>query len=318
MKTNEESARAAPHGGDQQLLRELPDNFLRAALGKHVGMPVPEGLVTTSYQLYRDRATGLEYAVPPVPGNGQFYSWLSSFPWYYPRVRWEYGSVAQLAQNLAKERGRIGIVDVGCGSGEFLSTLQGHPGYRCLGIEPTASAARRCAELGVECFCGETSTFMANPNHERFDIVCSFHTLEHVPNPHAFVRELVSLARPGGVICISTPLSPMFFEAVWFDALNHPPHHLSRWTIAAYSDLARKLGVSIEFRFPKSIGVLRQIWFCAALVNFGPARRVSVSRRLLAIARHPLRILRISAVLLTQRASHPHTRWESVLVVLRT
>ena len=47
----------------------------------------------------------------------------------------------------------------------------------------------------------------------------------------------------------------MSFEHTWFDPLNHPPHHLSRWTTTALERLAAVTGfdIAITTSPPRSI-----------------------------------------------------------------
>jgi len=40
---------------------------------------------------------------------------------------------------------------------------------------------------------------------EQFDIVFSFHALEHIPNPKIALKEMSRVLRPGGIFCIGTP-----------------------------------------------------------------------------------------------------------------
>lgn len=300
------------------LVRTLPAPVLHDALAKHVGQFPPEGVVKCAYNIYRDGSTGLEFADPMEPGDTNFYKWLGAFPWYYPTTRWEFRNVGELATVLATERGSASIVDVGCGSGAFLGGLQNVNGLQALGIEPSTSACKICESLGIETYNGLTTDFLRTPDQRRrFDVVSSFHTLEHVPDPVSFVRELVELAKGDGVVCISTPLSPMYFESVWFDVLNHPPHHLTRWSLSAYRALATELGLSIRFEFPPAESWARQLWFTVSLVAFGPASKASRSARLLSVAGHPLRTLSLAWRLIRVRRSVPESRWPSVLVILR-
>ncbi|NES99914.1 MAG: methyltransferase domain-containing protein [Sphaerospermopsis sp. SIO1G2] len=37
------------------------------------------------------------------------------------------------------------------------------------------------------------------------DVVCAVETIEHLENPRAFVREMVRLAKPGGLVIVTTP-----------------------------------------------------------------------------------------------------------------
>ena len=84
----------------------------------------------------------------------------------------------------------------------------------------------------------------------EFPVVTSFHCLEHVSQPVEFVRELLRATARGGSLFLSTPYSPMSFETEWFDVMNHPPHHMTRWNLAAYRKLAEILGVKMRHFCP--------------------------------------------------------------------
>ncbi len=45
---------------------------------------------------------------------------------------------------------------------------------------------------------------------EKFDVVCCFQTIEHVQDHDAFLRSLMRVTKPGGVILVSTPNTAVF------------------------------------------------------------------------------------------------------------
>src|SRR5208282_6835792 len=75
---------------------------------------------------------------------------------------------------------------------------------------------------------------------------------EHVSQPVEFVRELLRATARGGKLYLSTPYSPMSFERDWFDVLNHPPHHMTRWNLAACRKLAEINGVKMRHFAPRN------------------------------------------------------------------
>jgi SAM-dependent methyltransferase len=103
----------------------------------------------------------------------------------------------------------------------------------------------------------------------EFPVVTSFHCLEHVSQPVEFVRELLRATAPGGKLFLSTPYSPMSFESDWFDVLNHPPHHMARWNLAAYRKLAEILGVKMRHFAPRN-RVWKQALQRFQLLKHGP------------------------------------------------
>jgi 2-polyprenyl-3-methyl-5-hydroxy-6-metoxy-1,4-benzoquinol methylase len=222
---------------------------LRDSLHRYFGSACPKDAELCDYDVWECRETGLQFVDPLRPGNEVFYQWIAGKDSYYPAVRWEYDAVIE---RLPKT-GPLKVADVGCGDGKFLRRLLHRRSAEVLGIDTLPAAVQLCRESGVPAVCGFLSDVMASDPtlKNSFDCVTAFHCLEHVPNPLPFSDELRQLLKPGGTLCISTPLSPMPFESAWFDPLNHAPHHISRWNSKAYARLAAELGMEIEFHHSK-------------------------------------------------------------------
>jgi SAM-dependent methyltransferase len=258
-------------------LRELPRAFLLAQLEQYFHAPPPPEIVAADYSLWRCAETGLEFCEPPVPGNEALYRWISSFASYYPGFRWEYGEVARLLRAQNHSAPNFKVLDVGCGKGDFLRALDFIPAEKKFALDLNEPAIRACRELGFKACCGTVETAIASGflKPGEFPVVTSFHCLEHVSEPVKFVRELLRATAPGGKLFLSTPYSPMSFEGEWFDVLNHPPHHMARWNLAAYRKLAEILGVKLRHFAPRNYP-LKQALQLFRLKNYGP--NVEISR----------------------------------------
>jgi 2-polyprenyl-3-methyl-5-hydroxy-6-metoxy-1,4-benzoquinol methylase len=240
-------------------VRDLSRDFILEQLaGYYQSQPPPE-VVECDYSIWRCVETGLEFASPMLPGNPVFYRWISSFASYYPVTRWEYRKTNQLIQPL-KDNPALNVLDVGSGTGDFLLGLN-IPTKNKFALDLNAPAIEECRRRGFNAFCGtlETAQSAGAFSGTRFDAVTSFHCLEHVENPLEFVRSLTGLTRPGGRVFLSTPYSPMSFEAHWFDIMNHPPHHLTRWNLAAYKRLSAILGLPMRYFTPNFAGLKNTI-----------------------------------------------------------
>lgn len=95
------------------------------------------------------------------------------------------------------------LVDVGCGTGQLARSLAGlfkrYIGCDILTYEgfPREKWARFVhVDLNVTPFPLEDGVG---------DVVVAVETIEHLENPRAFFRELVRLARPGGLVIVTTP-----------------------------------------------------------------------------------------------------------------
>lgn len=69
---------------------------------------------------------------------------------------------------------------------------------------------------------------------ERFAGIVSLETIEHVPDPEGFLRELVDRLAPGGVLVASVPVTP---------SVDANPHHLTDFSRASLLALGARCGL---------------------------------------------------------------------------
>lgn len=209
----------------------------------------------------------MEFALPMLPGSGAFYDWVTAQPKYYPGSRWEFAEVRQLVATAARP---VSLLDVGCGSGDFLISLKGLSNVDAAGLDTTPNSVDTCHERGVSAVCLGIHDYSARYPDKKYDFVVSFHCIEHVADPAAFVRDLATLLKPNGKLIITAPLSPMYFETSWFDPLNHPPHHLSRFTVQSLQALASNAKLSASVRTSPSPRLARRALNTVRLKFEGP------------------------------------------------
>ena len=275
-------------GGLSHEDRFFSADFLRKQYEQYFQSAPPQ-VVFGDYSEMHCEQCDLHFFHPPLPGNEAFYEWIARQSGYYPELRWEWIKVIEAIKAVSAEEKRL--LEIGCGAGDFLALLklQNAPTLGGIGIDTTESSVKKCQERGVEVFRGTLLEFAKDPAcaQMRFDAVVAFHCLEHVPDPKGFVREMAHFLKPGGVIFLSTPYSPTNLEILWFDPLNHPPHHLSRWNEASYRALAQQLGMTIRFSMSSgnsgTLNLARTLKL-KYLARYLHPLRVAVLR---ALARHP-------------------------------
>lgn len=126
------------------------------------------------------------------------------------------------------------ILVVGCGDGREAATLAGYFGARTTGIDiaDTFDAeAGKVVDLRVM-----DATDLAFPD-ASFDLVYSFHALEHIPDDRGALREMRRVLKPDGVVCIGTPNRS---RLVGYVGSVTDPWTKIRWNLADWK--ARALG----------------------------------------------------------------------------
>ena len=113
------------------------------------------------------------------------------------------------------------VVEVGCGYGAMLPLLA-ELGYQPSGCDPGTQAVRSCRDRGLDVVEG---TLDSAPLAPPYALTLCQHVIEHVEDPRAFVRGLVRLTEPGGLVAIVTEDAWNTQWAVerWLDRLRRRP-----------------------------------------------------------------------------------------------
>jgi SAM-dependent methyltransferase len=107
----------------------------------------------------------------------------------------------ELVRDAVRRHSRAGsVLDVGCGGGRLLMPLAGQ--YSTFGVEINAQAARKAEDRGVRIVASDVREMQSLGR--QFDAVVCCDVIEHLPEPLEFVRTLLSVTAPGGLLAIST------------------------------------------------------------------------------------------------------------------
>jgi 2-polyprenyl-3-methyl-5-hydroxy-6-metoxy-1,4-benzoquinol methylase len=141
---------------------------------------------------------------------------------------------------------RVGVCDVGCSEGTFLTVLRdsGYQGYS--GIEPGEKGLKICAERGLKVFPGTIEDVPAIARQTQISAITMFHLLEHLDDPISSLRLINQALFPGAVLVVETPDA----QAPLQRATNHHnhlvyPEHLFYWNELALKKLLTQTGFKV-------------------------------------------------------------------------
>lgn len=120
-------------------------------------------------------------------------------PFFFPRYRIAFDT---WARHLPLPRAGARLLDVGCGSGDFLEFAR-TAGWDVTGLEVDPVAAGIAAERGIRVV--QRPLQEAGFADSTFDAVTMNHVIEHISEPPAALREIRRILKPSGLLWIATP-----------------------------------------------------------------------------------------------------------------
>ena len=95
-------------------------------------------------------------------------------------------------------------LDVGCGSGSVLQSMQEAYGLKGTGIDLSPTAVEICRKRGFTAHATRFEDYVPGDG-EAYDLIHSSHLIEHVESPSAYLRKTWDLLAPGGLSVFITP-----------------------------------------------------------------------------------------------------------------
>lgn len=238
---------------------------LRMEYKNRYGEKIPSSVVFGDYKILKCTMCELEWSDPQKPGNSNYYSYITQQVNYYPGNRWEWDFVV----NKIKTQKNPKVLEIGCGEGHFLDLCKTN-NINAIGIDTTKSSVRKAKAKKLKVYLMNLEKYIKLIKGETYDFIVAYHLLEHIPYPKRLLKLMLKLLSPTGLIYISTPYVAHGEITQWFDCLNYPPHHLTRWNQKAYRYLAVSLKLKIKLFMPKADLLVHRILNSLALIYYGP------------------------------------------------
>ena len=137
------------------------------------------------------------------------------------------------------------LIDVGAGYGIFLEEWRMlATDTQLVAVEPSVALAAECRRKGFDVV--ENIVEQVGGGYAGFaDLVVCFEVLEHVYEPVAFVKSLMRLARPGGMVFVSTlSIDGFDLQTLWNKSNQiFPPHHINFLSVVGLDKLFIRAGL---------------------------------------------------------------------------
>jgi len=156
------------------------------------------------------------------------------------------------------EKSNGNILDIGCGTGAFLNTMQ-KGGWKITGLEPDETARVKAKTLyGID---PQPSNNIFNLSNNSYDAITMWHVLEHVHELNEYVAQLKNMLTDNGKIFIAVPnytsYDAQHYGQFW--AAYDVPRHLYHFSPESMKKLVEQHGLTIK--------KIKPMWFDSFYVS---------------------------------------------------
>lgn len=180
----------------------------------------------------------------------------------YDRIAADYAQYRQVHPEVLRRlvdglEAGLHVLEVGCGTGNYISAIQERVGCPCWGVDPSTEMLAQVRSKSLQTEQG-TAESLGLPDG-AFDFLFSVDVVHHVSDRGQAMHEGARVLRPGGRICTVTdteevvrrrePLAVYFPETIDVDLARYPSINdlRSSMQVAGFRNIAEEL---VEFSYP--------------------------------------------------------------------
>ena len=170
--------------------------------------------------------------------NESFYTYLKNEP-IFTKVYFD-SIIRKIKKKLKNQT--IKLLEFGCGDGRFLLQAQ-NQGIQSFGIDfsPYSEIAKKKFNLNIDVNILDNSNFL----NQKFNIIVSHATFEHLYDPKSILQKLVSMLEPDGLLLIfGIPnfysLNIQLFRNFHY---NSPPGHINYFTTETLKNIGQTMNL---------------------------------------------------------------------------
>ena len=243
------------------VLERIDTNMLSKLYKKSYGIDVSYLFQEVNSIDYKEhKSSGIRYFDPAIPADSGFYEKMQRFDWYYQNSKSEYNTASKYTKNRK-------TLEIGCGHAHFYDHADAD---EYTGLEYNQQAIDTVSKrsiAGLKLHKENIEEHTVN-NSDKYDVVCSFQVLEHVPDPMSFIECSLACCKIGGYLILSVPAYDSFIRYAKNSILNMPPHHLTHWPDRAFKYLEEQYETEmVELKHESLDAIHKQSFFNILGVN---------------------------------------------------
>lgn len=233
-------------------------------LYQHSYKEIPEDMEIVDYNIMGCKECALVFANPMKSASQRFRVWMNKQD--RNDLKWEWDEI----DKYVKENEVNSLLEIGCGTGEFLKYLRKGNAITLVGMDMAFTRSNPCeneeitfynfdGKNGYKTYNEALEIFVAN-SKESYDVVVALQLIEQLENPVDFVVDMMKLLNSGGKCIVGISYNDSRFSQCDITANNMPPYHLTRWDLSAIKALAKKVEAKIEIVGPNAENMSKDIW----------------------------------------------------------
>jgi len=155
----------------------------------------------------------------------------------------------KLKQIFSRHKSKGALLDVGCGTGVFLSKIK-NEGWSATGIEPNHAARNFAQKTNAQEVYSSKEDL--KKTKKKFDVITLWHSLEHVHDLEETIRFLFNTLKVKGSVLVAVPNHRSFdaghYKEFW--AAYDVPRHIWHFSQDSIVNIFKKHGFEIKTKTP--------------------------------------------------------------------